>query len=86
MTQYRQEYRFSCGKGLPVNKISNSVFQDILQPGAVPFPFVKEMGYGGTVAGAVVLKIYGLSLITAGKHSYEDCRDMPDNSMWENTA
>lgn len=83
---HNTEYRFSCGKGFPVNKISNSVFQVILQLGAAPFPFVKEMGDGGTVAGAVILKIYGLSLITAGKYSYEDCKDMPDNSMWENTA
>jgi hypothetical protein len=54
---------------LPVNKSSNSIFQDILQPCAVPFPFIKEMGYGGTMAGAVVLEVYSLSLITAGKYS-----------------
>lgn len=67
---YNAEYWLTRLLGFFVDKLDNSSFDYIFQCVIVPLSFIKEMGNSGTVAGAVLLKVNGFSVISKRKDGY----------------
>ena len=72
--------------GFLIDELDDGAFYYIIQFRIIPFPFIKEMDNCGTVAGAVLFKINGLSMIPKRKDGYQYGHDMLHDSLGKDTA
>ena len=62
--------------GLLINKPDHTGFEDILNPGAVPFPMIQEMCDGGSVALAGPGKINRFAFVSKKEDGEDDSHQM----------
>lgn len=69
-----------------MDKLYDSTFKYVFQPGIVPLPFIEEICNCSTMAGTAFFKINGLSIIHKGKDGYKYGHDMLQSRLGKDAA